>query len=110
MLSEKDLKEFNIDLFIEQCLNLDLVELLLRIKNFGILVQGITPMPEDSTLNKLIILNFTRFIIHIQIIISLDREAIKPIGMSDENFVKVRPVVEKLVALGYLKKEWLSLY
>lgn len=109
-VTERDLREFNIDTFIQQCLKLDLVDILLRIKNFGMLIQGIQLMPEESSANKEIVLNFSRFIIHIQIIIAKDREAIKPIGMSAENFFKVKPVVKKLVTTGYLKKEWLDLY
>lgn len=108
ILTKSDLEEFNIDEFIEQCLKLDGPEMLLKCQNFGILVQSINP--KEPSHNNNIVINFTRFIKHLQLIITKDEQALKPVGMSEENFFKARPIVEKLVAAGYLKKNWLNVY
>jgi hypothetical protein len=110
ILTDRDLEEFNIDKFIDKSLKLDESEMLLRCLNFGILIQRVNPRPHETSRNKEIVTNFTRFIIHLQLIITKHQEVVKPIGMSKDNFFKVKPIVEKLVASGYLKKDWLELY
>lgn len=113
ILTERDLQEFDIDKFIDQASELNGSEMLLRCLNFAVLVQRINLKPTDHTHIKEKVVNFTRFIIHLQMILTKDhknQDAHRPIGMSEENFFKVKPIVEKLVVLGYLKKDWLALY
>jgi len=110
LLTAGDLDEFDIDRFIDKLLGLDETEMLLRCLNFAILVQGIKLIPAEPGHNKEIVINFTRFIKHLQIILTKNKDAEKPIGMSNEAFFKVKPIVEKLVASTYFKKEWLELY
>lgn len=108
-LTARDLEEFDISVFINKCLQLDAPELLLRCLNFGILVQSIRDFPDEPC-EKAVVLNFTRFIFHLQRILAKSEDAEKPIGMSSETFLKVKPIVEKLVASGYLKNDWLQYY
>jgi hypothetical protein len=112
-LTERDLQEFNIDRFIDQASELDGPEMLLRCLNFAVLVEGIDLKLTEHGYLKERVVNFTRFITHLQIILTKDNKnhhAYKPIGMSEENFSKIKPIVEKLAASGYLKKDWLELY
>ena len=104
ILNERDLEGFSIDWFIAICIELDSVDIILMCQNFRILVQDIK---QDINPNKTVE-DFARFIFHLEVIIK-KQEVGKPTGMRDENFFKVKPIIEKLVISGYLRKNWLSL-
>ena len=108
LLSEADIEGFNIDTFLVQCVPCDCMEIVVRCMNFGSLVQ-LTDSGNPSH-NTDEVMNFTRFIKHLLVIITKNEQAVKPMGMSDYNFLKVKPLIDKLVAGGYLKKNWLSTY
>jgi len=112
MLTEKDLERFNIDKFIAACLELDWIDMHIRCVNMGILAGSMyIPLEEEDYKHKEELrLAFSRFMNEFCFIIDKEHRAVIPPGMSDEDFEKVKPVIEKLVASGDLKKDWLSLY
>jgi len=112
MLTEKDLERFNIDKFIAACLELDWIDMHIRCVNMGILAGSMNiPVEEEDYKHKEELrLAFSRFMNEFCFIIDKEHRAVIPPGMSDEDFEKVKPVIEKLVASGDLKKDWLSLY
>ena len=53
---------------------------------------------------------FLRFTNQLYLILNQKTLVGKPLQMSDQNFLKIKPIIEKLVVSGDLKKEWLKLY
>ncbi len=91
---------------------MDWLQMYLRCQNVGIWVKSVDlPVEEPDYIYKEgIILHFDRFIQHLTQIITKGQKIVKPIGMSDENFLKAKPIIEKLVAAGDLNDDWLALY
>jgi len=112
MSSPNYLEIFSIDKFIEDCLELDWFEIYMKCLNMGIFAKvTYFPINEPDYKNKEQSRHvFTRFMNDLSFIIDKKQSALIPPGMSYEIFLKLRPLVEKLVSSHDLSKDWLRLY
>ena len=74
------------------------------------ILTGRTSIPEKFKHINDMRLSFGRFTNHLCFIITKNNRAVIPVGMSTENFLKVRPIIERLVSQDEINKEWLTLY
>jgi len=109
MLTETDVERFSIDKFIEGCLKLDWLDIHLRCQNTVVWAESIS-FAKDADHIERARSSFIHFIDQFCFMITKKNKAMKPPGMSTANFLKVKPIIEKLVASGDLKKDWLTLY
>ncbi|HMK04920.1 MAG TPA: hypothetical protein VK489_12040 [Ferruginibacter sp.] len=112
MLTETNAERFSIDKFIAGCLSLDWLDIHLRCQNIEVWAESITVSTKDPEylIKERERVSFIQFIEQFCFIITKKNIAAKPRGMSNANFLKVKPIVEKLVNAGDLKKDWLALY
>jgi hypothetical protein len=112
MLTETKVERFSIDAFIEGCLKLEWLDINLRCQNVEVWAQS-TKIPvtdPEYLIKERARVSFIQFIEQFCYVISKKNIVAKPRGMSNNNFMKIRPVIEKLVRSGDLEKEWLALY
>lgn len=110
-MTERDLEIFSIDKFITESLNLDWFDLFNKCQTTGQWAEKyhISRKEPDFKYKQSVVLNFAKFIGELCFILH-NNGIVIPAGMSKDEFIKVKPIIEKFIASGNLKKEWLTLY
>ena len=109
MLTQSYPERFCIDNFINECNKLNWLEMFVRCQNSSILAER-TRIPERLIDKNEIRNSFAEFTNQFCYIITKNNRAVIPEGMSTENFLKLRPIIERLVSQNELKEDWLKLY
>ena len=103
------LERFSIDKLIAECIKLDWLGMFVRCQNAAMLSEA-TKLPIKLKFLNELRTAFSNFVHELCYILTKANKAVIPEGMSTENFLKIKPLIARLVSKHEIKEDWLRLY